>query len=241
MKFLFRLICKYLNSYVIAVNEAFSPRDDDRLTADAVRTIRDINEIPKGYYQKPDGLVAPERLRNPEPEITITGHVDEDMFKKTSENLQKLAESDRVINGLRVNFSSFGGSVTPGFGVHDLLTVFGREHNAPVTVTGYGPIMSMGALIIQAGDVRRMPRNSRMLLHPISSGMRDEVQRLKHRLQEAEALQMVYSEIVSERVHKAGKQMSPEDIIALMEANNGVGTYMKSEQALELGLIDEVV
>ncbi len=146
-----------------------------------------------------------------------------------------------MIDGLRVNFSSFGGGVTPGFGVHDLLTVFGREHKAPVTVTGYGPIMSMGVLIIQAGDIRRMPRNSRMLLHPVSTGMSDEVQRLEHRVQEARALQTVYSEIVSERVHRSGKEMSPEEVTALMEANNGVGTYMTSEQALDLGLIDEVI
>lgn len=101
--------------------------------------------------------------------------------------------------------------------------------------------MSMGALIIQAGDIRRMPKNSRMLLHPVSSGMYDEVQRLEHRVQETRAMQMVYSDIVSERVRRAGKEMSPEEVTQLMEANNGVGTYLTSERALELGLIDEVI
>lgn len=223
------------------MNDSFVPLEDEQIAAGAVKIIKDTYEIPRTFYQRADGLIAPERLRNPEPEITICGQVDEDMFKTTSENLQKIAQGNQVINGLRVNFSSFGGAVTPGFGVHDLLTVFGREHKSPVTVTGYGPIMSMGALIIQAGDIRRMPRNSRMLLHPISNGMRDEVQRLEHRVQETRALQMVYAEIVSERVRRSGKDMSPEEVTALMEANNGVGTYMTSERALDLGLIDEVV
>lgn len=223
------------------MNEPFFPIKDEQLAARAIGTIKDSFEIPKTFYQRPDGLVAPERLRNPEPEITICGHVDDDMFKKTSEDLQKIAERNNMIDGLRVNFSSFGGGVTPGFGVHDLLTVFGREHNVPVTITGYGPIMSMGALIIQAGDIRRMPRNSRMLLHPVSTYMWDEIQRLEHRVQETRALQTIYSEIVSERVRRSGKDMSPEEVTALMEANNGVGTYMKSEQALDLGLIDEVI
>lgn len=225
----------------MTMDEAFLSSKDEQMKADAVKTVKDTYEVPKTFYQRPDGLVVPERLRNPEPEITICGHVDNDMFKKTSEDLQKIAQGNQVIDGLRVNFSSFGGGVTPGFGVHDLLTVFGREHKAPVTVTGYGPIMSMGVLIIQAGDIRRMPRNSRMLLHPVSTGMSDEVQRLEHRVQEARALQTVYSEIVSERVHRSGKEMSPEEVTALMEANNGVGTYMTSEQALDLGLIDEVI
>lgn len=215
--------------------------EHERLRAEATKIIKDTQEIPKGYYHRSDGLVAPERLKNPEPEITICGRVDEEMFKDTSKSLQKIVERNSVISGLRVNFSSFGGGVTPGFGVHDLLTVFGREHNAPVTVTGYGPIMSMGALIIQAGDIRRMPKNSRMLLHPVSGSMYDEVQRLEHRVQEARALQTIYSEIVSERVQRSGKQMLPEDVINFMEANNGVGTYMTSEEALELGLIDEII
>lgn len=101
--------------------------------------------------------------------------------------------------------------------------------------------MSMGALIIQSGDIRRMPKNSRMLLHPLSIGMSDEVQRLEFRVQELRTLQTIYSEIVSERVRRSGKDMSPERVTALMEANNGVGTYMTSEQALELGLIDEAI
>jgi ATP-dependent protease ClpP protease subunit len=223
------------------VDETFSQLNDERMTAEAVKAIKDTQEIPKTFYQRPDGLVVPERLRNPEPEITICGHVDEIMFEKTSKELERIATGNTVINGLRVNFTSFGGDVTSGFGVHDLLTVFGREHNAPITVTGYGPIMSMGALIIQAGDTRRMPRNSRMLLHPNSRGMSDEVQRLEHRVQEARALQTIYSEIVSERVRRSGKDMSPEQVTTYMEANNGVGTYLTSQQALDLGLIDEVI
>jgi len=217
------------------------PLKDDMLRANAAKIVKDTQEIPKTFYQRADGLVAPERLRNPEPEITICGHVDEEMFETTSEKLAKIAAGNNVINGLRVNFSSFGGSVTTGFGVHDLLTVFGRDHKAPITVTGYGPIMSMGALIIQAGDIRRMPRNSRMLLHPVSTGMFDETQRLEHKVQEVRALQTIYSEIVSDRVRRAGKDMSPEEVTSLMEANNGVGTYLTSERALDLGLIDEVI
>jgi len=223
------------------VSESFSQLNDEQITTEAVKAIKDTQEIPKTFYQRPDGLVAPERLRNPEPEITISGRVEPDMFDRTSRELEKIAAGNTLITGLRVNFTSFGGYVTSGFGVHDLLTVFGREHNAPITVTGYGPIMSIGALIIQAGDTRRMPKNSRMLLHPISVGMRDEVQRLEYKVQETRALQTIYSEIVSERVCRSGKEMSPEQVTALMEANNGVGTYMTSQQALDLGLIDEVI
>ena len=35
--------------------------------------------------------------------------------------------------------------------------------------------------------------------------------------------------------------MTPEDVSNLMQANAGVGTHLTSEQALEFGLIDEIV
>lgn len=89
------------------MNESFQQIREDQLEADAVKTIKDIHEIPRGFYQRPDGLVSPERLRNPEPEITICGHVDEEMFKDTSKSLQKITEGNSLISGLRVNFSSF--------------------------------------------------------------------------------------------------------------------------------------
>lgn len=102
------------------MNEPFSPIKDEQLDARAISTIKDTFEIPKNFHERSDGLVVPERLRNPEPEITICGQVGVEMFKRTSEDLQKIAQGDQMINGLSVNFSSFGGGVTPGFGVHDL-------------------------------------------------------------------------------------------------------------------------
>lgn len=213
----------------------------EKENAYAMKNARESLEIPKGFYQRPDGIISPERLRNPEPRITINGLVDQEMFKNVSTNLQKITETNGVIEGLQVNFSSFGGEITSGFGVHDLLKVFGREHDAAVTITGYGPIMSMGVLILQAGDIRRMPSNSRMLLHPTSTRISGDIGRAEFHIEEARALYTMYTEIISERVRNAGKEMTPEDVSNLMQANAGVGTHLTSEQALEFGLIDEIV
>lgn len=125
--------------------------------------------------------------------------------------------------------------------MHDLLTVFGIEHDVPVLITGYGPIMSMGALILQAGDLRRMPQNSRMLLHPLSISVSGEVTKVEHQAAESRALYTMYTQIVAERVQKAGKNMAAEYVRTLMEANAGVGTHLTSEGAHALGLIDQIV
>lgn len=221
-------------------NESYFQQEKNK--ADAVQRIKKSRDLPQGFYEKAEGIVAPERLRDSEPHITINGSVDQEMFKDVSLTLEELRREKGVINKLNVSFSSFGGSVTTGFGIHDLIRVFSREEKAPVTITGYGPIMSMGALIIQAGDIRRMPKNSRMLLHPVSTSLwPDDVGRQEHRLAESKAVQRFYTEIVAERVQKAGKDIAAQDVHNLMYANDGVGTFLTSQQALELGLIDEAV
>lgn len=220
---------------------SFSSNIDGKDKIEAIQDIARERETPRGFYERRTGIVAPENLRDSGPQITLNGYIHEDMFGKLSETLNRLEAGDKRLNSLNVNFSSFGGSVTIGFGVHDLLRVFGRKHKIPITMTGYGPIMSMGVLIMQAGDVRQMPRNSRMLLHPPSTTLHDGVDRIEHRVEESRALYTFYTEIVAERVRQAGKEMTPEQIRELMKANDGVGTYLTSQQALEFGLIDEVI
>lgn len=211
------------------------------LSGDAIKEIGKSQEVPKGFYERYDGIISPERLRRQEPQITVNGRIDQEMFKQVSTDLYKIENDENDLSHLQVNFSSFGGSVNSGFGVHDLLRVFSRKHNVPITITGYGPIMSMGALIIQAGDIRQMPENSRMLFHPISTYVEGEVDRIEHQIAESRALYTLYSEIVADRVNKAGKDMTPESVQDLMKANMGVGTYLTSEQALQMGFIDEVI
>lgn len=209
--------------------------------ADAIREINGSLALPSGYYQRPDGLIAPDRLRNTEPRITINGTVNQDMFRSLSDTLQRISENHGVINGLQVNFSSFGGQVTSGFGIYDLLTVFGRELDIPISITGYGPVSSMAALILQAGDIRRMPRNSRMLLHPVTTDISGDVNRVGYEIEATKAQYTLYTQVMSERLIRAGHNTTPEDVRALMEANSGAGTYFTSEQALTSGLIDEIV
>lgn len=217
------------------------PTEGKYSIVDVIQQIGKEREVPKGFFEKPDGLVYPERLKNPNPQITIYGKVDQEMFKNVSLTLQEISESSGSLQSLHVNFSSPGGEVTPGFGVYDLLTVFGREYNVPISITGYGPIMSMGVIILQAGNIRRMPENSRMLLHPISINISGDVTKAERQAVWSREDYIMYTQIIAERIQKAGHDVTAEDVGALMEANSGAGTYLTSEKAFEFGLIDEIV
>lgn len=210
--------------------------------ANAVRTFNDTRKYPDGFREREDGIVVPERLIDSEPKVIVSGSVNEDMFTKLSNELTSIEKSSKFMEKLDVALASFGGCVYYGFGIYDLLKEFGEKNKVPVRITGYGPIMSMGAFIIQAADERCMPKNSVMRLHPLSARQSGSINYLEFELEQDKSLCKVYTNVVSERVQKSGNtEITPEVICEMMESNSNVGTYLKASEAFEIGLIDKVV
>jgi ATP-dependent Clp protease protease subunit len=67
-----------------------------------------------------------------------------------------------------VTINSPGGVITDGLAIYDQLLRM-RRAGTHVTTLGTGAVMSMAAVLLQAGDVRRMDRNATLLLHEGSS------------------------------------------------------------------------
>lgn len=208
----------------------------------AVNGIVGARRLPQGFFERGDGIVAPERIREAEPRILIAGHVDEEMFRRISNDLDAIEGRSQVLSHLQVRLASPGGSVDYGFGIYDLLTTFARSHNIPMTVTGYGPVLSMGALLIQVGDVRQMPRTATLLLHPIQTGYDGSPDYISAKIRQSKASMHTYAQILSNRVERTGRaHLSPDEIIAYMKAEDTAGTYFTAQQAYDVGLIDVVI
>lgn len=215
---------------------------EQKRIADASGAVNDAYKVPGGFVQGTEGLVVPERLKRPGSELIVTGRVGEEMFRKVAEDIDKIERGNGNKESLNVTLSSFGGSVYYGFAVYDLIRSFGRKHNAPITITGYGPIMSMGAFIIQAGDIRRMPENSTMLIHPTRGGMVGRIADAEFELLQRKISEKQYVKVVADRVRQSGKNdITEQDISNIMHANDNNGTYFTAQEALDFGLIDEIV
>lgn len=163
--------------------------------------------------------------------IDLKGDVNDEMAYYVREALFRLkTENDPDIE---VQISSNGGDVAVGLCIYDMLK------NYPGQKTGIvnGFARSMGAIILQACNVRCCMRHSSVLIHHVSINRisLDELRskkKLKKRKKDMEKDQDSLYKIL---MKKTGK--SKEEIMAACRKDLG----MTSKEAKEFGLIDKII
>lgn len=164
------------------------------------------------------------------------------MFGVLREQLMTLDDAGLRLKALNVDLASFGGEVYYGFAIFDTLSLYKKERNLSLTITSFGPVMSMGALILQAGDVRRMSTNSVMLIHPLSGSMQGNKDAIKAESVEMDRLDEVYNKIFIEKAKACGVDTTTNEVMQeLTDAHNGAGTYLSAQEAKRYGFVDEVI
>lgn len=161
--------------------------------------------------------------------IFLTGVVEENMANHIVGQLL-LLESQSKTNPINIYINSPGGSVTQGMAIYDTMQYIA----SPITTIVIGQAASMGSLLAQAGDKRYITENSRHMIHqPLggASGQATDVEiQAKELLRWKEVLTNIY-------VKHNSKGKTYEELAKDMERDN----YMTAEQAVEYGLVDEVV
>ena len=169
--------------------------------------------------------------------IDIDGTIGEDWWSGSSENTVKAVKNKLTeIANLKakkiiVNINSLGGDVSHGLGIHDILA----QHEAEIETNVQGLTASAATIIAQAGDVRKMSDNALYLIHQPWSIFLSNVNELE---QELEDMRTVNDRLVAIYTKRSGTP--EEDIRALMNEANGNGKWISADEALEMGLVDEV-
>jgi len=170
-------------------------------------------------------------LRTDVPIIDIVGEVNKDMYRYVRTAIRYLLS--RGSPEIRVLISSPGGLVDAGLDIYDELRLYpGRK-----TATVNDNAASMGALILQACDLRQCARHSHILIHHISTGnvtldtLRSK-KKLKNMVDSMEADQKRLYDILATRTGKSVKKIS---------SACKKDEYMTAKEALGFGLIDEIV
>jgi ATP-dependent Clp protease protease subunit len=94
--------------------------------------------------------------------------------------------------------------------------------------------MSCGFLLLISGHKRFAHKMSTPLYHQVSTGFWGKVQDMEEKLEEAKRLQKQIEDYTTERT-KIGKKKLKEIL------ENKKDWYMSSTEALELGVVDEIL
>lgn len=181
----------------------------------------------------PYGLSDPQRdlLETTNPIIDIVGAIEEPMFWYVRRAIMFLRS--RNTPDIEVYITSPGGRVSVGLDIYDLLRLYPGHKTAMV----HDRAESMGALILQACDVRKIAKHSAVLIHHISSSnvsldVIQSVRRLKGMRESMETDQRRLYDVLSTRTGKKA---------TIIKRECAKDRHMTAEEALAFGLVDEIV
>jgi len=132
---------------------------------------------------------------------------------------------------IEIVFTSEGGSVPAGMTLFDVILGLRREGHK-VTTSALGLAASVAGVLIQAGDIRTMGRESYLMLHEASFRGSGKTSEMKDMLD--------WIEIWQERVLAMIVSRSKMNLAEAREKFTRRTWYLDSDQALACGLVDEV-
>ena len=163
--------------------------------------------------------------------ILLEGEVHDQMANLIVAQLLFL-ESEDATKDISMYINSPGGSVTAGMAIYDCMQFIGPD----VQTIVMGQACSMGSLLAQAGAAgkRFMLPNARHMIHQPSGGARGMQSDIEISYKEITYLKKRLTEIYVEHNSK-GKTY--QDFERDMDRDK----FMSAQEALEYGLIDEIV
>ncbi len=139
-------------------------------------------------------------------------------------------ESEDPEREVNMYINSPGGSVTAGLAIYDTMQFV----KPPVSTLCVGQAASMGSFLLAAGAKGRryaLP-HARILIHQLSGGFEGQAADIEIQAREALRQKEILNEVLAHHTGKSVKQI---------EKDTDRDNFMSAAQAVEYGLIDEVI
>ena len=182
--------------------------------------------------------------------IGLYGEVTEENAAETTYSLMALKEmgkseepsdpedpeSEIIVTHEPMNFivSTWGGSAVDMFSIYDIMRMV--RDDCDIKTLGLGKVMSAGVLLLAAGTKgqRRIGRNCRVMLHGVTSGQHGNLSDLENEMAEAKWIQDRLAACLLKET-----KMTKSQIRKVFSKRMNV--YFTAEEAVELGIADEIV
>ncbi len=161
--------------------------------------------------------------------VFLGGPVTDDLANLVTAQLLFL-ESEDPEREINMYINSPGGSVTAGLAIYDTMQFV----KPPVSTLCVGQAASMGSLLLAAGAKGRryaLP-HSRILIHQVSGGFEGQASDIEIHAREALRLREILNDILAHHTGQNAKKV---------EKDTDRDNFMSAAQAVEYGLIDEVI
>jgi len=181
--------------------------------------------------------------------ISLYGEVDEDragdityalrVLKETCINQPPLDSEGEELpteekEPIEFIVSTYGGSAAEMFAIYDTMRMVKEE--CEIHTLGLGKVMSAGVLLLAAGTKgkRKIAKNCRVMMHSVIGGSAGAIHNLENEMEEIRFTQKQHIECLLEET-----TMTRAYLKRLL--NKRVNVYLTAEEAVELGIADEIV
>ena len=113
-----------------------------------------------------------------------------------------------------------------------------KECNSKVTTHAVGPTASMASIILQAGDHRKISANATLMIHVGSDEyVEDHVKNIDRWIKENKRIGKLADDILYSKIKKKKPRFARKTFEDLLLFD----TIYTAKQAMEMGLVDEIV
>jgi len=145
------------------------------------------------------------------------------------------SELVEIIRPIDFYISTNGGSADEMFGIYDVMRFIKDGGVSSITTCGIGKVMSAGVLLLAAGTKgkRRVGKHCRIMLHSVIGGSTGPMHQLENEFAEVKKIQDAYIKTLVEETN-----MTEKELRKLLKRKTNV--YLSAEEAVEMGIADEV-
>lgn len=152
------------------------------------------------------------------------------MAERVIKALHLLDQKDEPIT---IIMNNPGGDWYHGMAIYDAI----KSCKSHVTVKGYGYIMSMGAVIMQAADNRIIAPNAKLMIHYGYAGWDGHAKTFQKWAKEFKKIDEDMEQIFLEKMLEKDPNITIDDVKKVLEHD----TFYKGQEAVDVGLADEVL
>lgn len=161
--------------------------------------------------------------------LILLNEIDESAILSAIQSLFLFSQKDKT-SPINIVINTFGGGIYDMFALYDAIK-YVQSLGVPVNTIGLGKIMSAGVLLLAAGTVRKIGKNSTIMWHWGTDAIEGDMFELKNELDELARLDKLCNTVLTDET-----KMFKKDVEKLLSGRMDI--YITPEQAIEYGIVD---